>query len=135
MEPLEFFLPMVPPTVTAQEREVKVVGRKAIFYEPERLRDARAKLEAHLAGHAPDKPLSGPIRFINRWLYPIPYGSPHFNGEYKTTRPDTDNTVKLLKDCMTRTGFWIDDAQVCSELSEKFWADTPGIYIRVELIR
>lgn len=135
MEPLEFFMPMHPPTVTAQERAVKVIGHKAIFYEPERLQDARAKLEAHLASHAPKTPMAGPIRFISRWLYPITYGSIHYNGEYKITRPDTDNTIKLLKDCMTRLGFWVDDALVCSELTEKFWADVPGIYIRVELIR
>ena len=32
---------------------------------------------------------------------------------------------------MTRLHFWRDDAQVCSEAAEKFWADTPGIYVEV----
>ena len=27
-----------------------------------------------------------------------------------------------------------DDAQVASETSEKFWANTPGIFIRVEVL-
>ena len=27
--------------------------------------------------------------------------------------------------------FWRDDAFVCSEVVEKFWADTPGIFIKV----
>ena len=30
---------------------------------------------------------------------------------------------------MTECGFWMDDAQVASELCEKFWAEIPGIYI------
>ena len=30
---------------------------------------------------------------------------------------------------MTELGFWMDDAQVASELCEKFWAEIPGIYI------
>ncbi|WP_236253677.1 RusA family crossover junction endodeoxyribonuclease [Streptococcus mitis] len=54
------------------------------------------------------------------------------NGQYKTTKPDTDNLQKLLKDCMTKLGYWQDDAQVASEIVEKFWADTVGIYIKIE---
>lgn len=37
-----------------------------------------------------------------------------------------------MKDCMTRLHFWKDDAQVASEISEKFWAAVPGIYVRIE---
>ena len=33
---------------------------------------------------------------------------------------------------MTAVGFWKDDAQVASEICEKFWAEAPGIYIAVE---
>ena len=33
---------------------------------------------------------------------------------------------------MTATGFWTDDALVASEIVEKFWAERPGIFIRVE---
>ena len=33
---------------------------------------------------------------------------------------------------MTNVGFWRDDAQVASEIVEKFWAELPGIYIRAE---
>lgn len=51
--------------------------------------------------------------------------------ERRTTRPDTDNLNKMLKDCMTALGFWRDDAQVAQEIIEKFWADVPGIYIRI----
>lgn len=54
------------------------------------------------------------------------------SGEYRITKPDTDNLQKLLKDCMTRCGFWKDDAQVASELCEKFWAEIPGIFIHIE---
>ena len=56
----------------------------------------------------------------------------HPDGSYRTTKPDTDNLQKLLKDCMTAEHFWTDDALVCSEITEKFWADTPGIWIHIE---
>lgn len=53
------------------------------------------------------------------------------NGDWKVTKPDTDNLQKMLKDCMTEAGFWADDAQVCDEIIQKFWSDTPGIWISV----
>ena len=56
----------------------------------------------------------------------------HKDGEYRITKPDTDNLQKMLKDCMTLVGFWKDDALVASEITEKFWAEKPGIYIRIE---
>lgn len=50
---MEFFMPMVPPTVTHQEKQVAVVNGKPRFYEPAELKAARAKLRAHLGRHRP----------------------------------------------------------------------------------
>lgn len=127
---LEFFMPMNPPTVTHQEHKVDTRGKKPRFYDPPELQQARAKLKAHLARHIPPEALTGPLRLVVRWCFPC--GESHGDGEYRITRPDTDNLNKLLKDCMTDLGFWKDDAQVASELIEKFWAEIPGIYVRVE---
>jgi len=127
MRELSFFLPMIPPTVTAQEHKITTRG-KPHTYEPPELREAKAKLEAHLAAHAPATPYNGPLRLIVKWLFPR--GS-HPNGSWKTSRPDTDNLQKALKDIMTKLHFWHDDAQVASEIIEKFWAETTGIYIEV----
>ena len=33
---------------------------------------------------------------------------------------------------MERTGFYVNDSRVASEVIEKFWADTVGIYVRLE---
>ena len=52
-----------------------------------------------------------------------------------TDKPDTENLNKALVDCMTALDFWADDAQVVSEIIEKFWANTPGIYIRVDILQ
>lgn len=129
---IEFFLPMKLPTVTHQEKAVRVVKGKPVFYEPAELAAARAKLMAHLAQYAPTHPLQGGLRLITKWCFPV--SGKHTDGEYKTSRPDTDNLIKLLKDCMTSCHYWDDDAQVASEITEKFWADTPGIYIRIEAL-
>ena len=126
----EFFMPMKPPTVTQQEHQVRVVNGKPVFYNPAELEDARAKLTAHPAGHKPPEMFTSAVRLIVKWCFPIT--GKHHDGEYKYTKPDTDNLNKLLKDCMTAVGFWKDDALVASEIIEKFWAKIPGIYIRVE---
>ena len=69
------------------------------------------------------------VRLVVKWLFPR---GKHPNGSYRTTKQDTDNLQKLLRDCMTAEHFWTDDALVCSEITEKFWADTPGIWIHIE---
>lgn len=139
---INFFLPIIPPTITQQEHDFKVVRGRVVVYDPPRLRDARQKFTALLAREAeraqravdgePLLPLDGPVRLVTKWLFPS--DDEHGDGQWKTSKPDTDNLIKLFKDCMTRTGWWLDDAQVCSEITEKFYADRPGIYVRVEVI-
>lgn len=125
----EFFMPMIPPTVTHQEKQVNVKNDKPVLYEPPELKDARAKLTAYLSKHVPESPYCGAVRLLVKWCFPK---GRHRDGEYKTTKPDTDNLNKLLKDCMTECRFWKDDALVASEICEKFWAEMPGIYVRIE---
>lgn len=127
---IDFFMAMVPPTVTHQEKKVHVVNGKPVYYEPAELKAARQKLNAYLAKFKPAEKYKGPIALLTKWCFPVK--GKHKNGEYRTSKPDTDNLQKLLKDCMTDVGFWKDDALVCREITEKFWADVPGIYIRIE---
>ena len=124
---ISVFLSMIPPTVTHQEKAVSFVRGKPVIYEPDRLKAARSKLMAHLGKHKPEEPLQGAVQLIVKWCFPL--SGNHQDGEWKTTKPDTDNLQKLLKDCMTACGYWKDDAQVASEIAEKFWASKPGIYI------
>ena len=127
---MQFFLPMNPPTATPQMKQVTVTKRgRPRFYEPPAVADARAKLTAHLAPHRPETPFQGPVRLVCKWCWA---SSKHQSGTYKATKPDTDNLQKLLKDVMTTLQFWHDDAQVASEIIEKFWSDTPGIWVSVE---
>ena len=126
---MKFFMPMIPPTATHQEKQVRVVKGKPLFYDPPEVEAARSKLTAHLAGYRPERPLKGAVRLQAMWCFPR---GEHTDGEYRTSKPDTDNLNKLLKDCMTAVGFWKDDAQVASETCEKFWAEVPGIFICAE---
>lgn len=120
---------MNPPTVTAQEHKVTVINGKPVFYDPPDVKDAKLKLCGYLAKYKPKKRIESGCRLMTKWCFP---NGRHKDGEYRITKPDTDNLQKLLKDCMTMCGFWEDDALVASEIVEKFWAEVPGIYIRIE---
>lgn len=139
---MEFFMPMQPPSVTYQEHKVAVRDGKPIFYEPPELRAARTKLMGHLGRYRPKEPLTDAVRLITKWIWPLSedkarqirgWGLSDY-AEYKVTKPDTDNMIKLLKDCMTHCGFWKDDAQVASEITEKFLGLHPGIYVKIEVL-
>ncbi|HFU9553940.1 TPA: RusA family crossover junction endodeoxyribonuclease, partial [Streptococcus agalactiae] len=96
---IEFFIPMKKiPTTTHQQKKVRVVNGKPQFYEPDSLKEARAMFMDKFAQHVPKEKLNGPIRLTTKWLFPKIKKS--VNGQYKDTKPDTDNLNKLPKDCM-----------------------------------
>ena len=90
---------------------------KPLLHKTSALLNLEAKYIALLKPHAPPKPWNCPIHLTTVW---------HFRSAtqtgWKTTAPDTDNVVKTLKDCMTKAGFYKDDALVCLETIAKLWA-------------
>lgn len=137
---IEFFMPMIPPTVTQQEHKVTVSRKsgRVVFYDPPELKAARSRFMDQVGRYAPEAPLDGALQLITKWIWPMDQERQEMLAvvdpdrfAWKTTKPDTDNLIKLLKDCMTRTGFWKDDAQVASEVTEKFLANRPGIYVKI----
>lgn len=127
---MQIFLLMTPPTVTAQERKVAIVRGRPIFYKPENIKKAQSEIIKHLRPFRPSEPLTGAIELKVKWLFSK--GKSHKAGEWRVTKPDTDNLEKMLKDCMTELGFWNDDAQVVRETAEKRWVDEPsGISIEI----
>ena len=126
-----FFMPMIPPTKTNQEKGINFKSRRV--YTTDELKDAEAKFDAHLFSHRPDEPLTGAVRLLVHWMFPVT--GKHKDGEWKTTKPDVDNAVKTLIDRMTRLGFWKDDAQIVGLLIEKRYSEIPGVYIAYEAIK
>lgn len=127
---MQFFIPMKPPTVTYQEHKVTVRSGKPVFYDTPEIKQAKVKLRDYLATYVPKVPYSSGVRLMVKWLFPV--SGKYTDGEYKTTKPDTDNLQKMLKDIMTELGFWTDDALVASEIVEKFYADIPGLFIMIQ---
>ena len=120
---IEFWIPGEPPRVTAQQKGVN--RRTGKYYKPAELRDAEQKYLAYANQVRPAQPLEGPIRLTVIFVFLA--GKSHTPGKPKITKPDTDNMLKALKDSLTRTGFWKDDAQVWYETTAKIWGREPGI--------
>ena len=126
---IKFFMPMEPPTATAQEKGIN--KKTGAIYLKSASKCAREKLTAYLFEHAPDEPLNGPIYIGVVWNFKT--DDPKKAGMYRITKPDLDNLEKDLLDCMTHLGFWKDDAQIVSKHTFKKWTvGVPGIYIAVE---
>ena len=133
-EPVTFFVPMCPPRTTHQTKSVRCVNGKPHHYEGQALAAARAKLMSAFAPHAPDKPLHGAVRASLKILFPT--DKPERHGKYRETKPDLDNSEKLIFDCLEALGFFaIGDQQIASKHTEKLWtAEHPGIWMRLEEI-
>lgn len=76
-----------------------------------------------LAPHKPAAPMTGPILLGVRAYLPIPvskskaWKAAALAGQVRpTSKPDLDNLLKHVKDCLTTMGFWGDDAQVVGYL-------------------
>ena len=50
-------------------------------------------------------------------------------GQWKTSAPDLDNSVKSLQDVMSRMGFWKNDSQIALLKLKKRLSEHPGILI------
>lgn len=123
---ISFTIPGQPPTATSQQKGRTKTG---VWYKPPKLKAAEERYLWAVAPHRPSEPLCGPLGLAVTFYFAA--GKTHHDGDYKVSRPDTDNMIKLLKDTLTRTGFWKDDAQVCTELTCKRWATEPRISVEI----
>lgn len=129
---LQFFLPLDPPTTTHQQKRVTCRGGRPVFYDSQEVKDIRLMFRYALAPYQLEKPFEAPIRLMHKWIYPVPKTRGYGDGEYKTTKPDTHNMVKIFVDEMEMMGFFKDDSHIASEIIEKFWGEVPGIFVQME---
>ena len=133
---MRFKLKMIPPTATAQQKGERVVKGYIHHYKKKNVAQAEAILRDALLPYVPEEPITDrPIALSVHWMFPYPKSAKKHRpgwGRWKTTRPDTDNLNKMLKDVMTDMGFWKDDALIYGEYILKMYSDEPGIVIRIE---
>ena len=130
---IDFFQPLDRiPTVTAQMKRVDTRGGRPRFYDSPELKQTRQLFLQLLRPHAPQEPFKGPVSLTTVWIFPLPKARKVKPGAYKITKPDTDNLLKLFKDCMAEAGYFENDSRVCSETTIKIYNDQPGIFVKVE---
>lgn len=130
-----FFIPCNPPKATAQQKGIMVVGGKPRHFKKKHVREAENDLLSLLSPYRPNEPVEGPVLLTVLWIYPWRSGEKKKNRALgflpSDKRPDTDNILKMLKDCLGRLLFWHDDSQVAFEQMLKGWGDRPGFGIVV----
>lgn len=127
------------PKGTAQQKGERIkyrkIGTKMVPYidhyrKPE-VQEQRNQLIYMMKKYKPKTPSNRPIRLLVCLYFDIKQPKKLW-GTYKTTRPDCDNYVKEIKDCMTEVGFWEDDAQVVDLHVIKRFAEKATIFIQME---
>ena len=127
MDSIEFHELFDIPSATPQQR--KLHGKAS--YPSRSLSLARASWQALLERHAPPEPLDGPLKIRVRLYYHVK--TKEMKVDYKTTRPDGVNILKLIEDVMTKCGYWHDDAQLSvEEVHRLVWPGEEMVGIRVE---
>lgn len=107
------------PKGTAQMKRYN--GRTRTYFKSQRLQQTEDFYLNELRSYAPTSPITGAVSLSIDFDYFTP--TKKRRGKWKTTRPDCDNLVKILIDCMTKLGFWLDDAQVARLVVNKQYAE------------
>jgi len=133
---MKIYIEGQPPTVTAQMKGARCVphagGMIPRFYKTKNYKAA----EQHYLSQMPQGvPARGPVGVRIRMSYAWRASEPKKNRAQgampKVTRPDVDNSVKIILDCLTKKCYWGDDAQVTELTAVKEFADTPGVEIHI----
>lgn len=125
---IEFFMPMNPPTATAQEKGIN--RQTGQVYMKSEARAARGILMAHLAEFRPKEPIKGPLQLEVLWCYK---NTEKPDGAWHQSKPDLDNLEKDFLDCLTKMGFIPDDKHISRKITEKRWTNrVPGIYVKIQ---
>ena len=139
MRELSFVVKCNPPKHTAQGSRTILKTKNGRFFigkkSDSNAQQTQDDLLSLLYTFAPEKAFVGALKVEIKWVYAWRSGEAKknrlFGFKYCDKKPDADNIMKLLFDCMTRCGFWVDDAQVADLRFEKMWGDEPRIEIKI----
>jgi Holliday junction resolvase RusA-like endonuclease len=104
----------------AQPRPRK--GKYGYFYNPDTTATWKETIQINFLVQR--KPMiTGPVILTATFFFHRATGL-HGKIVPHTVKPDADNLIKAVKDCLTRIEVYKDDSQVFEEKTRKFW--TPG---------
>jgi len=129
---MKFSIPIIP-RGQARARHAVTKSGLSMTYKSADQRQAEQNLCALLLPFRPEKPLEGPLTLRVFAYRPIPASWSQKKKQEAVTRrlrpigkPDLDNLIKHLKDCLGQVGFWCDDKQVVRLFAIKCYSTIPG---------
>ncbi|WP_051294907.1 RusA family crossover junction endodeoxyribonuclease [Maridesulfovibrio bastinii] len=129
---MKFTVPIEPKAQMRARHAVR--GRHAMAYKDKKQEQAEDTLNTFLIQSRPDEPMIGPLMLRVKAYLPIPksktkkFKAGALAGKIRpTVKPDMDNLLKMIKDCMTQMRYWEDDKQVVEYLpgTGKYYSDRP----------
>lgn len=135
---MKIIIPIIP---RGQERprHARIGGFSKTYKSKTQIHEEEA-LMTYLLQHQPSEPIKGAVLFGCKAFFPIPASKPK---KWKTdaliglvrheSRPDLDNLLKNIKDCLTTMRFWEDDRKVVEYLpgTGKYYSDNPRWEIEI----
>lgn len=141
MSVLNIHLDCIPPTATAQQKGERIAKGKGgkpfvVHYEKATVKAAKQLFCGLLTPYIPPKPITGSVIVEAQWVFPWRASerkgiTKEFQRIPKDTKPDVDNSNKLLLDCLTQLGIWEDDSQAYRLILDKYWGEKPGIWLKL----
>lgn len=129
---LSFTVPIVPKG-QMRAKHARIGGYTRAYKDPRQAAEEQTLL-SHLVRYQPDRPFDGQLLLGVRAFLPIPASKPKTwkalarTGVIRpTVKPDMDNLLKHVKDCLTMQRFWTDDRIVVGYLPDtgKYYGDQP----------
>lgn len=136
--PIQFFVQGTPkpqPRPRAFARQIAPGKWMARAYDAGTAEGWKSQIAEAAKPFIPEAPWTGPIRLLVTFNMPRPKAHFRSNGTLKDSaphhhiiKPDSDNLIKAVRDCLTLLSFWRDDCQICNEHVMKTYAvaDYPG---------
>lgn len=118
-----------------QRHRFKRIGTKIITYDPQKNEKEKCKWQIKSQFH--NKPFTSPVAVEIKFFMPIPKSSSSVRKREMVAnilqhikKPDIDNLLKFILDCMNGIVF-DDDCQVFAIKSEKVYAEHPCTLINI----
>lgn len=119
------------PVPKARPRFSHTRGGRAFAYTPKSTQDAEARIRAAWIEKHGTQPAEGPLRLSVAFTMPIPKSRRDIkDGDPHTSRPDTDNLLKLVQDALNGLAYK-DDSQIWMTIACKNYGEEPGTWISI----
>ena len=133
---MTFTIRCVPPSVTAQQKRVAIIGGRPRFFHGAKMKAQERTWASLLQPHVPAQPVDGPIELRATLVYPHLKGTPKRDVHLvipKASKPDADNAAKHLTDLLVTMRFIGDDAKIARLIVEKFHGPEACVGIQIAI--